>query len=137
LDPSYFFAYAVLGWNYERKGMYSEAASACRKALTLEPEEQVTLGSCGFLFGVAGMREEALALLARIKKVPERGYLDPYYVAWLYAGLGDTSNTMVCLERAYREHSASLWVFKAEIFPDGVRADPHFQDLLRRMKFPP
>ncbi|MGO9936029.1 MAG: hypothetical protein ACLPH3_00005 [Terracidiphilus sp.] len=47
--------------------MYPEAVSACQKALNLEPDEQVTLGSCGMVYGLAGKRQDALQLLARLK----------------------------------------------------------------------
>lgn len=136
LDPGFASAYMELGWNYAQKRMYSEAVLACQKAVRLEPGDQVVLGSCGMVYGLAGKGEDALRLLARLKKVSERSYLDPYNVMALYAGLGDRENAIHWLERAYREHSASLYAIKVEILPDWMRLDPRFQDLLHRMNFP-
>jgi hypothetical protein len=58
-------------------------------------------------------------------------------IAWLCDGLKDNNLTMQWFERAYKEHSASLYFLKSEIFSDSLRSDPRFQDLLRRMNFPP
>jgi hypothetical protein len=40
------------------------------------------------------------------------------------------------LERAYREHSASLYCLRVEVFSNRLRSNTRFQDLLRRMNFP-
>jgi tetratricopeptide (TPR) repeat protein len=100
------------------------------------PEEQVTLGGCGWVYAFAGRRQDALSLLDRLKKVSARSYLDPYNVAMLYDGLGDTNRTMEWLDRAYRERSSSLYALRIELFSDRLRGDPRFRDLLRRMNFP-
>jgi TolB-like protein/DNA-binding winged helix-turn-helix (wHTH) protein/Flp pilus assembly protein TadD len=137
LAPDFSHANMELGWNYAQKRMYSEAVTECQRAVSLMPEEQVTLGSCGCVYALAGRRREAVTLLDRLKKVSARSYLDPYNVALLYDGLGDTDRTMDWLERAYRERSASLYFLRVEVFSDRLRSDPRLQDLLRRMNFPP
>jgi tetratricopeptide (TPR) repeat protein len=126
-----------LGWNYAQKRMYSEAVTECQRAVSLMPEDQVTLGSCGRVYGVAGRRRDALKLLDRLKKASAGCSVDAYNVAWLYDGLGDIDRAMAWLERAYRERSASLYLLRVEWFSDQLRSDPRFQDLLRRLRFPP
>jgi len=137
LAPNLVGANMELGWNYAEKRMYPEAVAECQKAIEQLPEEQVTLGSCGRVYGLAGKRSEALDLLAKLKRMSEQRYVDPYNIAWLCDGLKDNNLTMEWLERAYKEHSASLFGLKMEIFSDSLRSDPRFQDLLRRMNFPP
>ena len=137
LAPKLAWANTELGWNYAEKRMYPEAVAECQKAIEQLPEEQVTLGSCGRVYGLAGKRSEALDLLAKLKRMSEQRYVDPYNIAWLCDGLKDNNLTMEWLERAYKEHSASLFGLKMEIFSDSLRSDPRFQDLLRRMNFPP
>jgi hypothetical protein len=101
------------------------------------PDEQVTLGSCGRVYGLAGRRQDALTLLDRLKKASTRGYVDPYNVAVLYDGLGDDDHAFEWLDRAYRERSASLYALRVEAWSERLRADRRFRDLLRRMTFPP
>jgi len=136
LTPDYGSAYMELAWNYAQKRMYPEAVAECQRAVSLA-SEQFVLASCGDVYGLAGRRQDALALLDRLKKMSGQRYVDPYNVAWLYDGLGDNNRTMEWLERAYRERSASLYGLKIEIWSDRLRTDPRFQDLLRRMNFPP
>jgi tetratricopeptide (TPR) repeat protein len=131
------YANMELGWNYAQKRMYPEAVRECQRAVSLMPEEQVTLGSCGGVYGRAGRRKGALMLLHRLKKLSARGYMDPYNVAWLYDGLGDNDHTMDWLERAYRERSASLYGLRVELWSDRLLSDPRFQNLLHHMTFPP
>ena len=136
LAPDVGLANALLGWNYAQKRMYPEAVTECERAVSLAPEEQVTLGSCGDVYGLAGRSQDALALLGRLKKLSTRRHVDAYNVAWLCDGLGDNNCTMEWLERAYREHSWSLCGLRAEIWTNRLGSDPRFQDLLRLMNFP-
>ena len=75
-------------------------------------------------------------LLDRLEKHSARAYGDPYNVAALYDGVGDKDHACEWLERAYREHSTSLYALRIDIWFDQVRPDPRFQDLVRRMNFP-
>jgi TolB-like protein/DNA-binding winged helix-turn-helix (wHTH) protein/Flp pilus assembly protein TadD len=137
LAPDLAYANNELGWNYAQERMYPEAVTECQRAVSLMPEDQIVLGSCGAVYGLAGRRQDARTLRDRLMKVSARGYLDPYNVAFLYDGLGDNDRTMEWLERAYRERSGSMFCLKTEIWTDRLRSDPRFQDLLRRMNFPP
>jgi TolB-like protein/DNA-binding winged helix-turn-helix (wHTH) protein/Tfp pilus assembly protein PilF len=135
LAPDVGYTNMHLAWNYSQKRMYPEAVAACRRAVSLLRQDQLVLGGCGMAYALAGRRQDALALLARLKKHP--GDLDAYNVALIYDGLGDIDRTMEWLERAYRERSPQLPGLRIETWSDGLRADPRFQDLLRCMNFPP
>jgi TolB-like protein/Flp pilus assembly protein TadD len=124
-----------LAWTYTQKRMYPEAVASCRRAVSLSPDDQLVIGGCGMVYARAGRRQDAVVLLERLKKRP--GNLDAYNVALIYDGLGDNDRTMAWLERAYGEHSAQLPGLRIETWSDSLRSDPRFQDLLRRMKFPP
>jgi TolB-like protein/DNA-binding winged helix-turn-helix (wHTH) protein/Tfp pilus assembly protein PilF len=137
MAPDLAYANYGLGLNYAQKRMYPEALAACGRAVGVAPEDQVVLGACGMVYALAGRRQDALALLNRLKKIRAPRHLDSYYVALVYDGLGDNDRTMEWLERAYRERSPSVAGVRCEVWSDSLRADPRFQDLLRRMNFPP
>ena len=136
LDPNLGWANMELAWNYAEKRMYEEAVAECKRALELNPEEQVTLGSCGRIYGLAGMCSEAMKCLETLRRLSKRSYVDPYNVAMLYDGLGDNTPTIEWLERACKERSASMYGVRADIWTEKLRSDPRFQDLVRRMNFP-
>lgn len=136
LAPDFGYANMELGLNYTQKRMYPEAVKECRRAVSLAPEDQVTLGVCGYVYGLAKRRDDAFAILDRLKKLSTRRYVDPYNVAGLYIGLGDTNQAFEWLGQAYRERSPSLYALRMEVWSDRLRSDPRFQDLLRRVNFP-
>jgi serine/threonine protein kinase/tetratricopeptide (TPR) repeat protein len=136
LAPDFGYANMELGWNYAQMRMYPEAVEQCQRAVTLMPMEQVTLSGCGNVYALAGKRQDALMLLDRLKNLSTRGYVDPYNVALIYDGLGDNDNVFKWLDRAFREHSASLYALRVEAWSDRLRTDPRFQELLRLMNFP-
>jgi hypothetical protein len=53
-----------------------------------------------------------------------------------YLGTGDKEHALESLEKAYAEHSFIVTTLKVDPIFDGVRADPRFQDLLRRAGLP-
>ena len=59
-------------------------------------------------------------------------------IATICAGLGNKHKAFEFLEKAYDERSADLSFFlKADLRMDTLRSDPRFQDLVKRMGFPP
>ena len=87
-------------------------------------------------YGLASKRRDALILLDRLEKLSARAYVDPYNAALLYDGVRDKDHACEWLERAYREHSTSLYALRSETWFDRVRSDQCFEDLVRRMNFP-
>ncbi len=51
--------------------------------------------------------------------------------------LGHHDQAIAWLERAYEQRSATLFLVNAELKFDALRRHPRFQDLLKRMRFPP
>jgi hypothetical protein len=75
-----------------------------------------------------------------IRKLKERAQKDKvgtYEVALVYAGLGEKDQAFEWLERAYRVHDKGMLFLKIDPPLDPLRSDPRFQDLLRRVNFPP
>jgi hypothetical protein len=61
---------------------------------------------------------------------------DAYFFAGIHIGLGDNERAIEYLEKSYEEHSH--WLIYLHIDPsmDGLRDNPGFQDLLRRVGLP-
>ncbi len=62
--------------------------------------------------------------------------INPLYVAYVYAALGDADATFEWLEKAYERRSLELRQIHVDSGFDAIRSDPRFQDLLRRIGFP-
>ena len=85
-------------------------------------------------YAMSGQIEEARRRLAELQSVSGRRYVQPYAIALVCAGLGDTDDALRWLEQAHRAH-AGWWPLWAKGDPrlDVLRDDTRFQDLLRRL----
>jgi hypothetical protein len=83
---------------------------------------------------MSGKRNEAQAILKRLKTTKE--YVSPGELAVLYAGLGDKEGALAVLERGYEAHDPQMQNLKVDPLYDSLRADPRFQELMRRIGLP-
>jgi len=60
----------------------------------------------------------------------------PCASARVYAALGNKDEAFQWLETGYMQRAEWMVLLKVDPCYDGLRPDPHFQDLLRRMNFP-
>jgi len=75
-------------------------------------------------------------MLARLEELGKHQYVDAYMVAVVYSGLGDRDQAVRWLNRAVAEHSSGLVYMATDPFFDNLRADPRFQEIVRRLGFP-
>jgi TolB-like protein/DNA-binding winged helix-turn-helix (wHTH) protein len=132
IAPGYRPALAGLAQCYTLKGMYPEAYREFAAAGVQSGDPTL-----GYLDAVTGKKRAAIKALEALRRTREREYVDPYVIAVVYCGLGDKDAAFAFLERAYAERSASMPQVKMEPWFDPLRSDPRFQELLRRMNYPP
>jgi hypothetical protein len=97
----------------------------------------VALGHC---YAASGKNAEALKVLDQLKEQSKPGKVCPYARAMICAGLGKKDQALRWLQRACNECGClgqALTYLKVDPRLDSVRSDPRFQDLVRRMNFPP
>jgi tetratricopeptide (TPR) repeat protein len=135
LDPNFAQTHLYLGWAYEQLGRYDDAIAEFHKSITFGGESQFA-GSLGHALAVSGKRIEAEKLLMQLKERSTEHYVAPFDIAVVYAGLGSRGSTFEWLDKAYEDHSARLTWIKVDPRLDGIRNDPRYHDLLRRMNMP-
>ena len=64
-------------------------------------------------------------------------YVSPYFIAIIYAGLGEKDEAFKRLEEAYQERFDLLVYLKVEPKLDSLRSDPRFANLMRRAGLTP
>ena len=92
---------------------------------------------CFSPYAEAGYREEAQKILGQLNELSKQRYVTPYVLARIYAALGMKDEALRWLETGYRERAALMVCLKTDQRFDELRFGPRFQDLLRRMNFPP
>ena len=137
MEPNNWGAHQYLALTYGMKGMAREAIAEGQKAMAAPGamDDQVFLSFIGQAYALVGERAEAIKLLGRLKDLAQRSYVDGYCFAWVYSALDDTEQTFYWLQKAYEKHSPNMVALKVELFPDKIRNDPRYLDLLKKMKF--
>ena len=135
MDQNFFRARLWLGRAYEQKGMYEEAIAEFLKARQLD-DNPITLAWIGHAYAASGKRSDALKVLDQLKQLSKQVYVDSYYVAAIHAALGEKDQAFELLEKAYVERSSWLSRLKVDPIFDGLRSDPRFADVVRRVGLP-
>jgi hypothetical protein len=98
--------------------------------------DQDPVAALAHAYAAAGRRTEAETLLRDLQR--REGYVSPYLIATIYAGLGDKDKALELLEKARQEHCWDIaWQIKADPRIDNLRSDPRFQSFLRRVGVSP
>src|SRR2546425_9011555 len=136
LDPGFPQAQRYAAWAYLQQGMHQDAIASLRAALGQLGRNPAVEGELGHALGVAGRRAEALAMLEGLRQLSSTRYVSPYSVALVHAGLGDRDQALAWLEKAYAERSDYMPYLNREPMLDGLRSDPRFAALVRRVGLP-
>jgi TolB-like protein/Flp pilus assembly protein TadD len=145
---------------------YDEAVKAFRESLDLNPAQGVAVINIVNALALAGREKEAIEMLrSRWKdnneylKVIDEGYTEAGFKgamrkladlsaentkithvnqtgpAQYYTWAGDVNNALYWLEKAYEEQDPNLPYLLIPIY-DGLRDDPRFQEIARKMNLP-
>jgi len=122
-----------LGFALSLKRQTQEAIAALERAVSESDRAPGNLGVLGAVYGQAGRRDDALQVLAELKKRQKAGYVPAGAFVLAYSGLADSEQTLAWLEQAYKEQSLMMLFLKVHPVFDPLRDDPRFKDLLRRV----
>jgi tetratricopeptide (TPR) repeat protein len=136
MDPSYELPHLVLGQAYEQKRDFARSIPQLQKAAELSHGSPLMVSGLAHGYAVAGNRREAEKLLHKLMTDSAKHYVSPYYIAIVYAGIGDTEQAIDWLERAYADRSNGLVFLKVEPQLDSLRANPRFKALQARLHLP-
>lgn len=134
--PRFGQVHPFLAASYAILGRQQEAIGIVERALALSSEDQLTLGYGAWTLAKARRPAEAAEMLARLEKIGESRYLDPYYPAVANVGMGNLESALHWLERTYAERSASALHLASDPLLDPIRGDSDFQEIHGRMRFP-
>ena len=159
LDPLSAQINANVGLMYVNARRYDQAIDILNKATEKFPEEQNVaqyLGAAYFfksmyeqaavIFQNAGCRSdlgitlvkmgrttEAQKIIKELVEESRKELISSYDVAKLYFSTGEVDQGFNWLNRAYAERGPSIYMMKADPFLDGIRSDPRYHELLKRM----
>ena len=115
------------------KNQPADAIPVLEKALSGSTRSPGVMGMLASAYARAGRRDDALRLIAELKKRRNAGYVPAKAFVEAYLGLGENDQAFDWLEQAYKEHSDILEFIKVDPELDPLRGDPRFAELVRRV----
>jgi TolB-like protein/DNA-binding winged helix-turn-helix (wHTH) protein/Tfp pilus assembly protein PilF len=138
MDPNYERAHQTLGQIYLKKGLYKEAIAEIQTRAQLSKYSVWDFSLLALAHAESGDEAKARKLFAQaLREKPKEGDAHEMLFARVYLALGDKEETFKWLEKAYEHRDWQLVQLQVAPPWDSVRSDPRFQDLIRRMAFPP
>jgi adenylate cyclase len=133
LEPNFFGAHWLLGWAHWSQGMHEAAIADLRKTVALGGGP-IPLADLGCLLGQSGRKAEAEQVLEELNELGKRMYVQPAYLGFVHASLGNHDKAFACFAQGLEHENASVvWLREYCIFAglDDLRADPRFPELLK------
>jgi tetratricopeptide (TPR) repeat protein len=133
VQPDHALAHFYMGYALIAKGQPEQAVVELERALLLSDRSPAVIGVLVRAYAHAGRRDDALRLVAELKRRKAAGYIPAAAFVNAYLGLGDNEQAFVWLEPAYQEKSNILMFLKTHPHFDPIRSDPRFANLLHRV----
>ena len=131
MDPDFSRAHLIRG-AYVEKGMFAEALADTGRLRPMTPVPGYWSWQA-IIYSRWGHSAQARHALHELLQWNRSHPVDAMIVAFVYVGMGNKDQALSWLEKAYEEHSNELTSLKVSPAYDPLRADPRFQDLLRRV----
>ena len=136
LEPNFWAAHNILARIYIRQKRFEEAIAALNRAKELSGGSAEPVTQLGYALAKSGKREQGLAALEELKTSAADRYVPAYNFAMIYNGLGEKNEALKYLQKSAQEREVQISFIKIDTRWDELRADPRFQDLLRRVGLP-
>lgn len=135
--PDFVVAHWIMADAYTVQRRYDEALPAMERVLKLAGGSASAQAGYAHLSAIAGRRDLARQTLRELEEKARSRYVSPYLLAHVAAGLDDRARAFQWLEQARMERASGLaWILVDPTW-DGMRDDPRYLELLRRMGIGP
>ncbi|MGA9529258.1 MAG: winged helix-turn-helix domain-containing protein [Terriglobales bacterium] len=129
MDPTFSRGHMVVAAYIEKK-QFAEALAALSK---WDDDASWKWAWLAFAYGRSGQDALARQALEKVQRRYEREHMSLDPVLWAYVGAGNHDEAFAWFDKAYVDHSNLLTSLKVNPGFDGLRADPRFQNLMRRV----
>jgi tetratricopeptide (TPR) repeat protein len=134
LDPNFPLVYRMLERIYDQKHMFPEAIEAGRRGAALNQGDSWMMLELAATYALAGRKTEMQACLNKAAHLSAGGALPTEDILTeIYGNAGQKALAFSNMESELRRHDGGLILLNAEPCYDALRADPRFQQFVRRI----
>ncbi|MBD3415038.1 MAG: protein kinase [Candidatus Aminicenantes bacterium] len=126
-------SYEWIGKSYLQKGLIEQSQDWFEKGMTAPRFKTRMLAVLGYSYALEGKKTDAQNTLNQLRQISENQYVDPCYIAWIYAGLGEKEFTFKWLNKGLEERSNWMIFLKTDPCFDSLRKEHEFKALLKKM----
>jgi len=134
-DPTVagFCAFAIFA--YQQKGRLDDAIATAKRIAETSPNEMLPRAALARSYGVMGNTEEARKVVRAMEELSKKRFISEYDFAVAHSGWDD-AGALRGLEKAWEGRAGLLVYARADANWDGLRSNPRFQDLVRKIGIP-
>jgi serine/threonine-protein kinase len=132
LDSNYSWPHYNLGWCFLWKGDSAGAIAEFQKARALDPQPLFD-SALSYAYAVSGDRAKAKQILRDLEDAARQRYVSPGSQVYIYLGLGEKEKVYEWLNRLCEAQDFACYWLKVDPVFDGLRQEPRFQALLKKM----
>jgi serine/threonine-protein kinase len=136
LDPTFGRAYYELGLVLEAQGKLDESIAVLRTALKSAPDNVFALTALGHAQALAGKKNDAERVIARLQELAKQQYVSPFQIAVVYAGLDNRKLALDWLEKSRAERFNWLPFLQVDPVFKNLRNEQRFVELSKSLGLP-
>jgi serine/threonine protein kinase/tetratricopeptide (TPR) repeat protein len=136
LDPNYPVTYWILGLVHRKTGRHDLAIAEGEKGVRLSGGSPLLRAALAQTYAEAGRESDAREILDNLTTLAKQKYVAPHFFAGIHIGLEENDRAIEYLEKSFEEHSHWLIYLHLDPSMDGLRNEPRFQTLLKKIGLP-
>ncbi len=133
MDPNSAIVHFFLSLAYTQESMFDEAIAEIKRAKILFGESTLMEAVLGHAYAASGKKDLAQKTLDKLKRMLKRMYVSPYYIAGIYADLGEKGEAFNWLEKCLDEKDIWMAFLKIDPLWDKIRSDTRYSALLKKI----
>jgi TolB-like protein/Tfp pilus assembly protein PilF len=135
IDPAFSYAHWHYGELLQVSGDLNGAAAEYAKSRTANNNAPEPIALSAQLAAIMGRPEEARQALLILDEMEKHRYVDFFWRALLYLGLGDKDRALEFLEKSYANNEGyEIGLIKVDPMVDSLRSEPRFQALVKKVR---
>jgi TolB-like protein/tetratricopeptide (TPR) repeat protein len=136
LEPNSAFILAFQGVAYAQLGRFADGVANMKRAETLDGSPTI-LALEAVVFGLAGQKDAARAVIHRLEETARNRYFCPYEIGAAYATIGEAGIAYDWFREGIKGRADCMAWLGVEPWMDAFRADPRYRTLLEEIGLTP